>query len=122
MIEWLYLAAQAAALAMSAWFFVETARSQRVGRRHVVGVAVLEAFVLAQLVAGIAIVPGEDGSGAGLFFSYLVTALLVPVAALFWGSIDRSRWGIGTAAASGVVVAALLLRIHQIWEFQIHVG
>jgi hypothetical protein len=121
-IEWLYLAAQAAALAMSAWFFVETARSQQVGRRHFVGVGVLEAVLLAQLVAGIALVPGEAGGGKALFFSYLVTALLVPVAAAFWGSIDRSRWGIGTVAASGVVVAALLLRIHQIWEFQIHVG
>lgn len=122
MIDWLYLAAQAAALAMSAWFFVDTARSQRLGRRHFAGVGVLEVFVLAQLVAGIAIVPGEPGGGAGLFFSYLVTALLVPVAACFWGSIDRSRWGIGTVAASGLIVAALLLRVHQIWEFQIHVG
>ncbi|MQM27421.1 hypothetical protein [Glycomyces albidus] len=122
MIEWLYLAAQGVALAMSAWFFVDTARSRQVGRRHFVGVAVLVAFLLAQLVAGIAIVPGEPGTGKGLFFSYLVTAVLVPVAASFWGSIDRSRWGIGTVAASGVVVAALMLRIHQIWEFQIHVG
>ncbi|RRR99442.1 hypothetical protein [Glycomyces terrestris] len=122
MIEWLYLAAQAAALAMGAWFFVETARSRQVSRRHFAGVAVLEAFLLAQLVAGIAIVPGEPGGGKGLFFSYLVTAMLVPVAAAFWGSIDRSRWGIGTVAASGVVVAALLLRVHQIWEYQIHVG
>lgn len=121
MIDWLYYAVQAAALAMSAWFFVETARAVRVGRRHVAGVAALEALLLVQLIASIAIVPGEAGDGKALFFSYLVTTLLVPIAALFWGSIDRSRWGIGTVAASGLVVAALLLRIHQIWEVQIHV-
>ena len=121
MIEWLYLAVQAAALAMSAWFFVDTARSQLVARRHFIGVAVLEVVLLVQLAVAIAIVPGEAGGGKALFFSYLVTAILVPVAASFWGSIDRSRWGIGTVAASGVIVAALMLRIHQIWELQIHV-
>ncbi|WP_030144266.1 hypothetical protein [Glycomyces sp. NRRL B-16210] len=121
MIDWLYFAVQAAALAMSAWFFVDTARSVRVGRRHLVGVAALELLLLAQLAASIAIVPGEAGDGKALFFSYLVTTILVPVAAVFWGSIDRSRWGIGTVAASGLIVAALMVRIHQIWEFQIHV-
>ncbi|SDD84376.1 hypothetical protein [Glycomyces harbinensis] len=121
MIEWLYLVNQGAAVAMSAWFFVDTARSRQVGRRHLVGVAALEVLLLAQLAVSIAVVPGEAGDGKALFFSYLVTTLLVPVAATFWGSIDRSRWGIGTVAASGLIVAALMLRIHQIWEFQIHV-
>jgi len=120
-IEWLYLAVQAAALAMSAWFFIDTARSQLVGRRHIVGVAALEALLLVQLAVSIAIVPGEAGGGKALFFSYLVTTMLVPVAACLWGSIDRSRWGIGTVAVSGLIVAALMLRIHQIWELQIHV-
>ena len=122
MIEWLYLATQAAALAMAAWFFVDTARSRRVGPAHLVGVGVLEALVLAQLVVAIVLVPGAGGGGKALFFSYLVTTLLVPGAAAFWGSIDRSRWGIGTLAASGLIVAALMLRVHQIWEFQIDVG
>ncbi|MCH7229391.1 hypothetical protein L0U85_00715 [Glycomyces sp. L485] len=121
MIEWLYLTVQAAALALAAWFFVDTARSKEVGPANVVGVGVLEVLLLAQLVTSIVLVPGASGSGKALFFSYLVTTLLVPVAALFWGSIDRSRWGIGTVAASGLIVAALMLRIHQIWEFQIDV-
>jgi hypothetical protein len=120
-IDWLYLAVQAAALALSAWFFVDTARSQLVAFRHLVGVAVLELLLLVQLAVSIAIVPGEAGGGKALFFSYLVTTILVPVAASFWGSIDRSRWGIGTVAASGLIVAALMLRVHQIWEVQIHV-
>ncbi|MEU6857693.1 hypothetical protein AB0B28_02265 [Glycomyces sp. NPDC046736] len=121
MIEWLYLAVQGAALAMSAWFFVETARSQRVARRHFAGIAALVALLLVQLAVSIAIVPGEAGGGKAMFFSYLVTTILVPVVASFWGSIDRSRWGIGTVAASGLVVAALMLRLHQIWTVQIHV-
>ena len=121
MIEWLYLSVQAAALALAAWFFVDTARSKQVGRANLVGVGVLEALLLAQLVTSIVIVPGAEGTGKALLFSYLVTAMLVPVAAAFWGSIDRSRWGIGTLAASCLIVAALMLRIHQIWEFQIDV-
>ncbi|GAB3234547.1 hypothetical protein GCM10027447_31770 [Glycomyces halotolerans] len=121
MIEWLYLATQAAALAIAAWFFVDTARSKRVGSANLVGVGVLEVLLLAQLVAAIALVPGAAGDGKALFFSYLVTTILVPIAAVLWGAIDRSRWGIGTVAASCLVVAALMLRLHQIWEFQIDV-
>lgn len=121
MIEWLYLTVQAAALVLAAWFFVDTARSKRVGTANVVGVGVLEVLLLAQLVTAIVVVPGAAGDGKALFFSYLVVTLLVPVAALFWGSIDRSRWGIGTVAASCLIVAALMLRLHQIWEFQIDV-
>jgi hypothetical protein len=121
-IEWLYLAVQAAALASAAWFFVDTARSKEVGLANVIGIGVLEVLLLVQLVTSIIVVPAADGDGKALFFSYLVTALLIPVAALFWGSIDRSRWGIGTVAASCLIVAALMLRIHQIWEYQVNVG
>ncbi|GAB3656184.1 hypothetical protein [Glycomyces tarimensis] len=121
MIEWLYLAVQAAALALAAWFFVDTARSKRLGLVNVVGIGVLEVLLLAQLIASIVLVPGAAGEGKALFFSYLVTTMLVPVAALLWGAIDRSRWGMGTVAVSCLIVAALMLRIHQIWEFQIDV-
>ena len=121
MIEWLYLTVQAAAVALAAWFFFDTARSKQVRLANAVGVGVLEALLLAQLVTSIVLVPGAPGEGKALFFSYLVVALLVPVAALFWGSIDRSRWGIGTVAASCLITAALMLRLHQIWEFQIDV-
>lgn len=121
MIEWLYLAVQAAALAIAAWFFVDTARSKEVGRAHVAGIGALEVLLLAQLVTSVFLVPGAAGEGKALFFSYLATALLVPLAALFWGSIDRSRWGIGTVAAACLIVAALMLRVHQIWEYQIDV-
>ncbi len=120
-IEWLYLAVQATALALAAWFFVDTARSKEVGRANVVGVAVLEALLLAQLVTSIVLASGAAGDGKAMLFSYIVTALLVPVAALFWGSIDRSRWGIGTVALSCLIVAALMLRVHQIWEYQVNV-
>ncbi|THV42979.1 hypothetical protein [Glycomyces buryatensis] len=122
MIEWLYLGVQAAALAMSAWFFVDTYRSVQVSRRHAVGVGALEVLLLAQVVVAVVLVSGAPGGGKALLFSYMVTALLVPVIAAFWGSIDRSRWGIGTVAASGLIVAALMMRVHQIWEFQVNVG
>jgi hypothetical protein len=119
--EWLYLAVQAACLGLAAWFFVDTARARQVHKAHLAGVGVLEVLLLAQLVTAVALVPGAAGDGKALFFGYLVTALLVPVAAVFWGSIDTSRWGIGTVAVSFLIVAALTLRLNQIWEYQINV-
>jgi hypothetical protein len=45
---------------------------------------------------------------------------LVPVAAAFWGLLERSRWGPAVIAVAGLVAAVLMVRLHQIWPV-IHV-
>lgn len=51
-----------------------------------------------------------------LFFSYLATALVIPPAAVFWGVIEKTRWGTGVVTIAMVTVAALMLRLLGIWE------
>ena len=45
---------------------------------------------------------------------------IVPVAAAFWGLMERSRWGPAVIAVAGLVAAVLMVRLHQIWPV-IHV-
>ena len=47
--------------------------------------------------------------------SYWAVHSLVPVAAAFWGALERSRWGPAVAAVAGLVAAVLMVRLHQIW-------
>ena len=51
---------------------------------------------------------------------YLIATPLVPVAAAFWGLMERSRWGPAVIAVAGLVAAVLMVRLHQIWP-AIHV-
>lgn len=45
---------------------------------------------------------------------------IVPVAAVGWGLLERTRWGPAVIAVAGLVAAVLIVRLHQIWPV-IHV-
>ena len=122
MIDWVYYLFQTVTLAIAAWFFWETFRNREVNKLHLGGLGVIEVLLLAQLVMSFFLVIPADGTDKGLFFSYLVTAMLILPIAGFWGAIDRSRWGIGTVAIGCLVAAALMLRVNQIWEMNVNVG
>jgi hypothetical protein len=51
---------------------------------------------------------------------YLIATPIVPLAAAFWGLMERSRWGPAVIAVAGLVAAVLMVRLHQIWPV-IHV-
>jgi hypothetical protein len=79
--------------------------------------AVLEVVLLAQLVGGFIALARTSRSVEGITFgAYLVTAALVPPAAVLWGVSDKSRWGTGVAVIGGLLVAVLMARLVQIWE------
>ena len=82
--------------------------------------ALVELLLLAQLVVAIvAPFTGNNASGSLLeFYTYLISALLVPVAAAIWALIERSRWSTVILGAAGLAVAVMLYRMLQIWTVQ----
>ena len=82
--------------------------------------ALVELLLLAQLVVAIvAPFAGNTASGSLLeFYTYLVSALLVPVAAAIWALIERSRWSTVILGAACLAVAVMLYRMLQIWTVQ----
>lgn len=52
------------------------------------------------------------------FYLYLVTAILVPIAAGFWALLDRSRWATIILGAACLAVAVMLVRMSTIWFIQ----
>jgi hypothetical protein len=116
MIGALATALVTAGLVVGGWAALAAARERRVSGAQLVVAAVVEVALLVQ--AGIALVllgTGGRGVDAVTFVGYLVTSvLLLPVGA-FWAIGERSRWGNGVLALSGVVVAVVVLRLVQVW-------
>ena len=77
---------------------------------------VLEILLLIQVGIVVArLADGEHPAGLATLIGYLIAIPLVPLAAAFWGLMERSRWGPAVIAVAGLVAAVLMVRLHQIW-------
>jgi hypothetical protein len=118
MFEWAYLAQVYLALA-AAFYCIFLGLINRAPSWWSVGaVALVEGFLLVQLAVTIALVAsGNQAKGDTVeFFGYILTALIVPPAAVGWAIVDRSRWSTVVLGVSGLTVAIMLVRMWQIWS------
>ncbi|WP_448004050.1 hypothetical protein [Agromyces bauzanensis] len=82
--------------------------------------ALVEVLLVVQLVVAIAAPAfGNEATGSLLeFYTYLVGALLLPPAAIFWGLLERSRWSTVVLGVAALAVAVMVYRMLQIWTVQ----
>lgn len=82
--------------------------------------AVVELLLIVQLVVTIvAPLTGNEATGSVLeFYVYLISAILLPIAAGFWALIERSRWSTVILGVAALSVAVMLYRMLQIWTVQ----
>lgn len=105
-----------ASLLVAGWAGWLTVRDHRVGNPLFYAVSVVEIALIAQLVGGCVALAKTDRDIDGItFVSYLVTVVVVPPAAVLWGIAEKTRWGVGVLAVGMLTVAALCLRILDIW-------
>ncbi|MGO3886291.1 MAG: hypothetical protein ACTJHU_08340 [Mycetocola sp.] len=85
--------------------------------------ALVEVLLVAQIVVSIvAPAVGNNPTGDPLeFWIYLVSAAVLPIAAGFWGLLDRSRWSTLVLGVAAIAVAIMLYRMQQIWSVQIYI-
>ena len=111
-----------AGLALAGYAGLTTARNRRMDVPLLVAVGVLEILVL--VLVGLVVAKLADGGrpagGLATLTGYLIAMPVVPVAAGFWGLLERSRWGPAVIGVAGLVAAVLIVRLHQIWP-AIHV-
>jgi hypothetical protein len=83
----------------------------------ILSVAAVELALLVYLVGSIVrVIAGEHIAGeAWEFWGYLATALLLPVAAVYWSVLERTRWSNFVLAAVGVTALVMAARMNQIW-------
>ncbi|MQY14071.1 hypothetical protein SRB5_42320 [Streptomyces sp. RB5] len=118
MFDALTIAVAVAALGLAAWCAYAAFRDQPTKDWHLIGMALVGVAALVQLVVGIVrLAQGDDPhDSATVFVSYLVGAAFTLPAAAFLSLTERSRWGSATAAAGGVVLAVLQVRLYDIWN------
>jgi hypothetical protein len=83
----------------------------------ILSVAAVELSLLVYLVGSIVrVVGGERIAGeAWEFWGYLGTALLLPLGAVYWSVLERTRWSNFVLAAVGVTALVMAARMNQIW-------
>lgn len=83
--------------------------------------ALVELLLIGQLVVSlVAPAAGNLPTGSGLeFWVYLLSAVLIPPAAIFWALIDRNRWSTAILGVACLAVAVMLVRMGQIWFVQV---
>ncbi|MDJ1113076.1 hypothetical protein [Microbacterium dauci] len=78
-------------------------------------------LLLAQVV--IAIVSpfaGNPPTGDLLeYWVYLVSAVLIPPAAVVWALIERGRWSTVVMGVASFAIAVMVWRMHVIWTIQV---
>ena len=84
------------------------------------GPALVELLLLAQLVVAlVAPAAGDRPTGSLLeFYAYLVGALVIPPAAIFWALTERTRWAVVVVGIACLAVAVMFVRMQIIWSVQ----
>jgi hypothetical protein len=110
-----------AGLALAAYALLMTALNRRMGIGLLAALGVLEILLLVLVGLIVAkLAAGGRPASLGTLIGYLIAIPIVPVAAAFWGLLERSRWGSAVVAVAGLVAAVLMVRLHEIWPV-IHV-
>ncbi|MCS4274983.1 MULTISPECIES: hypothetical protein [Mycetocola] len=79
--------------------------------------ALVELLLLVQLVVAI-IAPATGNNIYGdpiEFYAYLICALIIPAAAVFWGLLDRTRWSTVIVGVGLLAVSVMVIRMEVIW-------
>jgi hypothetical protein len=82
---------------------------------------VVELLLVANLVIAI-IGPAVGNHPTGNiaeFYVYLISALIIPPLAVFWGLIERTRWSTVVLGVAAFAIAVMVFRMEQIWSVQL---
>ncbi|GLU47594.1 hypothetical protein [Nocardiopsis ansamitocini] len=117
MVDALTTIIELVSLAMAGWFLVSVFRGQPMVVPHLIGLAVLEVLLLAQLAVSVTLlVDGQRPAETATFLSYLITVVLFPPACAAWGFMERSKWGPAVIAFACLILPVMMVRLEQIWN------
>ncbi len=121
MILWFTIAVVIVAAAAGLLCLVLGLAGRRPSDLSVGALALLELLLLVQIVmAVIAPLVGNPPTGSLLeFWVYLVSAALIPPAAVAWALLERSRWSTVVMGVGALAVAVMVWRMQAIWTIQV---
>jgi len=116
-IEWFTLVQVAVACVVGLLAVILGLAGRRPSDLTVGGMAVILLLLIAQVVMAIvAPFTGNEPAGSALeYWVYLVSAVLLPPAAVVWALIERSRWSTVIMGIAALSVAVMVWRMQVIW-------
>ncbi|MBW8761863.1 MAG: hypothetical protein JF592_04660 [Microbacterium sp.] len=121
MILWFTVAQVVVAVAAGSLCIVAGLTGRRPSDVTVGALAVVEALLIAQVVVAIiAPLAGNPPTGDLLeYWVYLVSAVLLPIGAVLWALMERSRWSTVILGVAALAIAIMLWRMQVIWTVQL---
>ncbi|MBW9119212.1 hypothetical protein JNB63_03820 [Microbacterium trichothecenolyticum] len=121
MILWFTIAQVVVAVAAGVFCVIAGLAGRRPSDWTVGSLALVELLLLVQVViAIIAPFAGNPPSGSLLeFWVYLVSAVLLPFAAVAWALLERSRWSTVIMGIAALSIAVMVWRMYVIWTVQV---
>jgi tryptophan-rich sensory protein len=104
------------ALALAAWAFLGAARNRPPDLIQGIGLALVQLATL--ILAVVAVVAWTRGPGpreAATFGGYLLTMVLLPIAAYLMARLETTRWGSVIIGGAAIIIPVLILRLDQLW-------
>lgn len=120
MILWFTIVQLVVAVVVGAVALILGLADRRPSDLTVGGMALVLVLLLAQVVIAIvAPLAGNPPVGSALeYWVYLVSAVLIPPASVFWALIERSRWSTVIMGVAALSVAVMVWRMQVIWTVQ----
>jgi len=120
-IEWFTIVQVAVAVGAGLLCLVLGLLNRRPSDVSVGATAIVELLLIVQLaVAIVSPLIGNNPSGSlPEYYVYLISALLLPLAAGFWALIERTRWSTVILGVACLSIAVMVYRMHQIWFVQV---
>ncbi|WP_019182156.1 hypothetical protein [Microbacterium yannicii] len=121
MILWFTIAQVAVAVAAGLLCVILGLAGRRPSDLTVGSLALVELLLIAQIViAIIAPLAGNPPTGSLLeFWVYLVSAALLPLVAVAWALLERSRWSTVIMGIAALSIAVMVWRMNAIWTIQV---
>lgn len=121
MIPWFTVAQVAVAVAAGVFCVGAGVAGRRPSDWSVGALALVEMLLVAQVITAIvAPLAGNPPTGDLLeFWVYLVSAVLLPIGAVLWALMERSRWSTVVLGVAALAIAIMVWRMHVIWTVQI---
>lgn len=121
MILWFTIVQIAVAMAAGLFCLIVGLVGRRPSDWSVGALALVELLLVVQVVAAIvAPLAGNPPTGDPLeYWVYLVSAVLLPIGAVLWALMERSRWSTVILGVAALAVAVMVWRMHAIWTIQV---
>ncbi|HLS26461.1 MAG TPA: hypothetical protein VK063_11365 [Beutenbergiaceae bacterium] len=105
-----------ACLLLAGWAGIRALRDKPVIFVQLIAAGVVVVGIVAQMVlAAVGIGSGQASPDPWLLWGYLITALVLLPAAAWWAVLDRTKWSSVVLVVAAFAIAAMQLRIWQIW-------